>query len=207
VQLITDPGFAAGVVSQKNKVIGTLKGQGRSDCMVDYVPTEQPLEAGEWFYTSGDDRVFPKGLPVGQASAVRPGTTFKEIFLAPSGFQKGLDEVLVIVEGVHQQIPEDPNAATSGPIKLLPPPNPVSKDAKPVGTSSSMLATDADRLKEKYRDIGASQNHKFGEGMTSPNFNKPPAPVAPPAGISQGTPPAQTPKPEPQKTPPPITHP
>lgn len=182
VQLITDPAFAAGVISQKNKVVGTLKGQGRSDCIVDYVQVEQPLEAGEWFYTSGDDRVFPKGLAVGQASVVRQGNTFKEIFLAPSGFQHGLDEVLVVIEGVHQQIPEDPSAATPGPIKLLPSPYPknISENAAPASTSSA-LATDADRLKEKYREIGVAQNHKFGEGRTSPNFNKPPAPVhAPP---------------------------
>src|SRR5262249_32303328 len=63
VQLITDPGFAVGVISQKNRVVGTLKGQGRSDCIVDYVQNEQQVDVGEWFYTSGDDRIFPKGLP------------------------------------------------------------------------------------------------------------------------------------------------
>ena len=31
VLLITDPTFAAGVISQKNRVHGTLKGQGHSD--------------------------------------------------------------------------------------------------------------------------------------------------------------------------------
>src|SRR5712671_109998 len=50
--LITDPSFAAGVVSQKNRVRGTLKGQGDSPVMVDYVQNEQKVELGEWFYTS-----------------------------------------------------------------------------------------------------------------------------------------------------------
>lgn len=200
VQLITDPGFAVGVISQKNRVVGTLKGQGRSDCIVDYVQIEQQVDVGEWFYTSGDDRIFPKGLPVGQASVVRSGKTFKDIYLNPSGFQRGLEEVLVIVEGVHQRIPEDPTAAVSGPVKMLPPPpgEGQSQSSAPAGASKS-LTTDADRLKERYREIGESQSHKFGEGMTAPNFNKGPAPprVTPPGGAPpSGTqaPPAVPPK-------------
>src|SRR5579862_9279034 len=94
VMLITDPTFAAGVVSQKNHVRGTLKGQGHSECLVDYVQNEEPVDAGEMFFTSGDDRIFPKGFPVGQASAVRNGKTFKEIYITPSGMQGGPEEVL-----------------------------------------------------------------------------------------------------------------
>jgi len=176
VQLITDPTFAAGVLSQKNKITGTLKGQGRSDCIVDYVQIEQPVEVGEWFYTSGDDRVFPKGLPVGQVSVVRPGRTFKEIYLVPAGFQRGLDEVLIVVEGVHQQIPHE-TAVVSGELKMLPPPPPDGQQEQAIHADSpENLMTDADRLKEKYKEIGNSQNYKFGEGFVSPNFNKPPAP-------------------------------
>ncbi len=68
--VITDPTFAAGVISQKNRVHGTLKGQGHSTVIVDYVQNEQTVEQGEWFYTSGDDRIFPKGLPAGQVATV-----------------------------------------------------------------------------------------------------------------------------------------
>jgi len=185
VQLITDPSFAAGVVSGKNRTVGTLKGQGRSDVIVDYVQIEQPVEQGEWFYTSGDDRVFPKGLPVGQATVVRQGRTFKEIFVSPSGFQRGLEEVLIVVDGVHQQIPDDA-AAQSQPVSLLPPP-PQTSAAPPVGAAPptgtaaipDSLLTDADRLKRKYQGVGESVGYKFGEGMSSPNFNAPPKAPAP----------------------------
>ena len=77
VLLITDPDFAAGVVSQKNQIHGTLKGQGTPLCKVDYVPSEEKVEPGEWFYTSGDDRIFPRGFPVGVVKAVRPGQPFQ----------------------------------------------------------------------------------------------------------------------------------
>ncbi|MDX2180915.1 MAG: rod shape-determining protein MreC [Bryobacteraceae bacterium] len=202
VQLITDPSFAAGVVSGKNRTVGTLKGQGRSDVIVDYVQIEQPVEQGEWFYTSGDDRVFPKGLPVGQASVVRQGRTFKEIFVAPSGFQRGLEEVLIVVDGVHQQIPDDA-AAQAQPVSLLPPP-PQTSAAPPGGGSApatgtaaipDSLLTDADRLKRKYNGIGESVGYKFGEGMSSPNFNAPPKSPAPKteAASPSANPPAQSP--------------
>src|ERR1700691_6187788 len=87
VMLVTDPTFAAGVVSQKNHVHGTLKGQGHAECLVDYVQNEEHVDIGEWFYTSGDDRIFPKGFPVGQVTAAPNGKTFKEIYVSPSGMQ------------------------------------------------------------------------------------------------------------------------
>ena len=73
VLLINDPDFAAGVVSQKSLVHGTLKGDGTPLCRVDYVALEEKVAVGEWFYTSGDDRIFPQGFPVGVIKAVRPG--------------------------------------------------------------------------------------------------------------------------------------
>ncbi len=176
VQLITDNTFAAGVISQKNSVSGTLKGQGRSDCLVDYIQNEQKVEQGEWFFTSGDDRVFPKGLPVGRATVVRQGRTFKEVFLSPVAFQGGLEEVLIVIEGVHQGIPEE--GKPDDRVSLLPSPQ-AGQPVAETPTSPSSLATDADRLKEKYKAIGDAASHKFGEGMTSPDFNRPPVPAGP----------------------------
>src|SRR6202167_2125547 len=93
VMLVTDPEFAAGVISQKNGVVGTLKGQGYATCKVDYVPNEETVEPGEWFYTSGDDRVFPKGFPAGIARVVRKGSgsqAYQEILVEPAGLERGL---------------------------------------------------------------------------------------------------------------------
>ncbi len=194
VQLLTDPTFAAGVISQKNRVVGTLKGQGRSDCTVEYVQIEQVVEVGEWFYTSGDDRIFPKGLPVGQVTVARQGSTFKEIFLAPAGFLKGLEEVLVVIEGVHQALPAEA-PVPSGPVKVLPPPP---AEVAPAETAvPSSLITDADRMKAKYRALGEASNYRFGEGMASPDFNKkltPPDPnAARPAAPTAANPGTATP--------------
>ena len=71
--LITDPTFAAGVISQKNRVHGTLKGQGNGTVIVDYVQNEEKVEQGEWFFTSGDDRIFPKAFPWARRPWCAPG--------------------------------------------------------------------------------------------------------------------------------------
>ncbi len=188
VVLITDPTFAVGVISQNSRIHGTLKGQGHSVCMVDHVQNEEKVGIGEWFFTSGDDRVFPKGLPVGRAKIARQGKFVQEIYLVPSGLERGLEEVLVVLEGVHQAIPESPQAPQ--PLKLLDPPPPeVSADAEPAPARRGP-ETDADRLSERYRRVGSAQGHVFGEGLPGtrpPDFNLNPA--SPPTKAPVGAPP------------------
>jgi rod shape-determining protein MreC len=189
VLLVTDSAFAAGVVSQKNRVHGALKGSGYGACRVDYVQPEEKVEVGEWFYTSGDDRIFPKGMPAGKVVAVRPGGTFREILLEPSGMEKGLEEVLVVLETVHQAIP-DAKAATGETPLYMAPPLPATPDAEsqkpsaPGAGGAPVIRTDADRLRDHYKEIGDAQGHKFGErGIKPPDFNfnieKPPVVAAP----------------------------
>jgi rod shape-determining protein MreC len=203
VMLITDPSFAAGVISQKNRVHGTLKGQGRSDCIVDYVQNEETVEVGEWFYTSGDDRIFPKGMPVGQVKVARAGNNFrKDIYLIPSGLQNGIEEVLVVVEGVHEEIPE--MKAASGAVSLLPAPHETANHAPVSATAGA--GTDADKLRERYKRIGEAQNLTYGEGVyRTPNFNIDPDAVKKPASPAPGAaakPPAGAVKPSAETGPP-----
>jgi len=182
VMLVTDPEFAAGVVSQKNRVVGTLKGQGQSTCKVDYVPSEEKVEVGEMFYTSGDDRIFPKGFPVGVVRVVRASSPYQEVLVEPSGLERGLEAVLIVLEGVHQAIPEVPPANAPVYLGTPPPPSPGEQVVQRTGP----VGTDADRLLEKYRQIGATENHKFGEGAPGtkpPDFNI----KVPPPGETQGT--------------------
>jgi rod shape-determining protein MreC len=192
VLLITDSTFAAGVISQKNRVHGILKGQGYGNCRVEGVQDEEKLEVGEWFYTSGDDRVFPKGMPVGQVTAVRNGSPFKEVLVDPSGLQNGLEDALIILEGVHQQIPELPNASPVVHLQSAPPPDTAAAGAPvPAPAPAASLSTDADRLRERYKAVGDAQGHVFGQGAPGsppPDFNRPlpaspaaPKPVSPPA--------------------------
>jgi rod shape-determining protein MreC len=182
VLLITDPDFAAGVVSQKGQWRGTLKGQGTPICRVDYVPFEEKVEPGEWLYTSGDDRIFPRGFPVGIVKAVHSAQPFKEVLVDPSGTTRGLEDVLILVEGVHQPIPDAPPANQPVFIGTPPPAGAVKPPDNPAsGPSAAPAGTEADRLRTQYKDIGDAQGHKFGEGTPGskpPDFNlKLPGPV------------------------------
>jgi rod shape-determining protein MreC len=186
VRLITDPSFAAGVVSQQHRVHGTLRGQGTSTPSIEYIQNEDAVEPGEWFFTSGDDLIFPKGLPVGTVSAVRNGKAHKEVALTPSGLVNGLEVVLIVVDGVHQDIPP---VAPSGQSVHLQPPVSGEPDAAVDASSTQAaapLTTDADRMLDQYRRLGEAQKHVFGErGAGAPNFNAP-APAASEAAPSVG---------------------
>jgi rod shape-determining protein MreC len=199
VMLVTDPTFAAGVISQKNRVRGTLKGLGQTKCLVDYAQNEERVDEGEWFYTSGDDRIFPRGFPVGQVSSVHNGKTFKEIYLVPSGMQGGVEEVLIMLQGEHLQIP-DSETATPGYKILAAPTESAGEIPQPTG-QPTVLTTDADRLREQYKQSGESQHKGFGEGFVAPDFTKIQGIRAstPPAGktpTTQPTNPAQTTNPK-----------
>jgi rod shape-determining protein MreC len=203
VMLITDPTFAAGVVSQKNRVRGTLKGQGHAECLVDYVQNEEHVDIGEWFYTSGDDRIFPKGFPVGQVTAAPNGKTFKSIYVSPSGMQGGVEEVLIVLQGVHEEVPGG-EVASPG-YAILPAPKDAALPTPEGAPEPGALVTDADRLRAIYKDVGVQQKHTYGEGVPGskpPDFTKipsvngvlPPG-AAPPGAPAQGVPPQAGPKP------------
>ncbi len=170
VLMVDDPGFAAGVISQKNHVRGILMGLGHGKCKIEYVPNEEHLEVGEVFYTTGDDRVFPKGMPAGKVTSILPGVTDKQIAADPVGLQAGPEEVLVVIQGVHQLIPD---AAPSPAVYLgTAPPEITTKNAETEGKAP--MITDADRMRDKYKAVGEAQGHKFGEGTPGslpPNFN------------------------------------
>jgi hypothetical protein len=87
--------------------------------------------------------------------------------------------------------------AAPSPAVYIGPDVPVDKSA-PSTLDKQQLQTDADRLREKYREVGEAQNHKFGEGTpgsTPPNFNLSNKPAVP--KTAEGAP--ETVKPEPVK--------
>jgi rod shape-determining protein MreC len=175
VLLITDPSFAAFVVSAKHHVHGTLKGKGDSTVIVDHVENEEVVEPGEVFLTSGDDLIFPRGTPAGQVTKVYEGRKNKEIYLTPTGIQNGVDGVLIVIDGVHGTIPDAP--ALDEPVHLLPVPAPdgSSPDAD-VPAQSGARMTDMDRAVQNMKALGAAQGHTYGDKNTpAPNFNLPAA--------------------------------
>lgn len=178
VQLITAPGAVAGVVTEKLRLRGALRGTGGALCLLEHVGSEAPLEPGEWLYTSGADRVFPRGLPAGQVKLVREGRAGREILVEPSGLKTRLDEMVIVLDGVHGLLPP-PGVQPSEDVSLLPPPpaEPGTEAATPARGANGALLTDADRLAERYRRITEAQGVQLGVKGRVPDFTRDPGPA------------------------------
>ncbi|MBV9762722.1 MAG: rod shape-determining protein MreC [Acidobacteriaceae bacterium] len=167
VLLITDPTFKVGVESQKNHIHGVLN-CGGGKCSVEQIQNEDKLSAGEWFFTSGEDRIFPKGFPVGTAVSVQPGQGMKDVKLNLSGAPGGAEEVLVVLQGAHQAIPAAP-AEEDTATKSMPAPPAESTSTEAQTTKPQ---TEADKIREKYDALGKEQKHEYGSYTSNvPNFN------------------------------------
>jgi rod shape-determining protein MreC len=171
VLLITDPTFKVGIESQMGHVHGVLDCSA-GKCAVEQIQNEDKVSPGEWFYTSGEDRIFPKGFPVGTVVSVQPGQGMKDIKLNLSGAPGGVEEVLVVLQGVHQPIPAAPSPEETVTKTMAPPP----RDSSEGPSQAAKPQTEADKVREKYAVIGKEQNHEYGAyGSAVPNFNVKPA--------------------------------
>jgi rod shape-determining protein MreC len=102
VQLLQDRDSGAGVLIERSRVKGVVAGQvgfaesSSGDLVMKYVPEMADVVVGDVVVTSGQDRIYPKGLVVGRVHFVSPGSLFKEVLVEPSARFDQLEEVLVV---------------------------------------------------------------------------------------------------------------
>src|SRR5204863_7932061 len=70
VQLVLDSQSGVGVMHQSTRRQGIVKGTGGQELELDYIDDDNDLKEGDVFITSGLDRIYPKGLPVGRFSLI-----------------------------------------------------------------------------------------------------------------------------------------
>ncbi len=112
VLMINDSTSGAGVILEKSRLQGIVKGTPGGETMVQNIMSDEKVEPGERVLTSGGDRVFPKGMPVGVVTDVAPGNDlFLRIRIKPAARLDRLEEVLVITK-VEERSPsvEEPSA-------------------------------------------------------------------------------------------------
>jgi rod shape-determining protein MreC len=117
VLLITDPLSGAGVLLERLRVNGILKGTQSGQPEVINVMADEKIEIGDRLITTGGDRVYPKGLPVGTVINVAPDRErdpFLSIRVKPAVNIGRLEEVLVVTQLAERQGTTE-NA--SGPIR------------------------------------------------------------------------------------------
>ena len=96
--LVTDINFSVSVRLQESRKEGVLSGTGTAKTVLKYIPPEEEIKTGEVVITSGLDRLFPPGIPVGYVSKVdRQGTGhFQYIEVIPFVDNARIEEVLLV---------------------------------------------------------------------------------------------------------------
>ena len=106
---------STGVMLARSRATGVLQGLGPGKAAIRYIGNQEVVQVGEPVFTSGLDRVFPRGLLVGYVSAVQPHDVelHVEVVLAAP-----LDRIgLVLILPAHPQMEVQPPA---GPPQAAP---------------------------------------------------------------------------------------
>lgn len=112
VQLITDRSASVGVMLQRTRRQGVVRGGGEGNLELDYVPTQADVKVGDLVVTAGIDGVYPRGVPVGSVAAIAPGSElFHRIRVTPRVDFGLLDQVFVlrqatVPEGLKGELPD-----------------------------------------------------------------------------------------------------
>ncbi len=108
---ISDPQSGAGVMLEKSRIRGVLRGTSAGYPEILNLMADEKIENGERVLTSGGDQVYPPGLPVGTVARVmndREGEPFLVVRVKPSADLNTLEEVLVVTQSEEkQQGPEE----------------------------------------------------------------------------------------------------
>jgi rod shape-determining protein MreC len=107
VLLLNDAASGAGVVLSSSRIRGIVRGTANGQLLINDLTSDSRIKVGDQVVTSGGDKVFPRGLPVGQITSIvldpqhQPYTV---ITVKPNANLSRLDEVLVIT-GTESELP------------------------------------------------------------------------------------------------------
>jgi rod shape-determining protein MreC len=123
VLLLTDRESGVGAKFADSGIQHPVGGVGETMLAMKYVPNDDEVNVGERVVTSGTDRIFPRDLPVGTITEIKPGNPFKQIRVKPAANLEKLEEVLVLLTLRPLREPEpvavkpvEPAASNSTPV-------------------------------------------------------------------------------------------
>ena len=97
VLLINDKDSGVGALFADTRTHGVVKGNGEPEPRMEYVENGEKVHPGEAVLTSGEDRIFPKGFPIGTVESAAPGNPFQVIHIQAAARLDRLEEVLVLL--------------------------------------------------------------------------------------------------------------
>jgi len=113
VLLINDQQSGVGAILEQSRLQGVLKGRASGELVIDKIMTDEEVKPGDRILTSGGDRIFPKGLPVGTVAKITKGPEFLQVTVKPSATLTRLEEVLVITRKEEHES----TASTAAPTR------------------------------------------------------------------------------------------
>ena len=120
VLLLTDRDSGVGAMIAETRIQSPVGGTGEPLLNMKYVGNDDEVAVGSRVVTSGMDRIFPKDLPVGTITQVKPGGQYKQIRVRPSANLEKLEEVIVLLTTDPVVLKQEPAQAGNG--SSLPPP-------------------------------------------------------------------------------------
>jgi rod shape-determining protein MreC len=103
VQLITSSIGGIGAYIHSREMEGLLTGNNTSICSFKYLIEKAPVQMGETLVTSGTDKIFPPGIPIGKVVAVEKEYLTQKIDVEPF-FIKSPIKRLIIVSNDQQAL-------------------------------------------------------------------------------------------------------
>lgn len=109
VLLINDQTSGAGVILEKTRIRGILRGDANGQTEVVGILADSRIQPGEQVLTVGGDQIFPRGLAVGTVTRVvrdPDSSAFIDVILRPAAALDHLDEVLVLTD-LQSELPAE----------------------------------------------------------------------------------------------------
>jgi rod shape-determining protein MreC len=97
VLLLTDKDSGVGAMLSISRKQSPVGGAGEPLLLMKYVANDDVVSVGERVVTSGMDKIFPRDLPIGTITDIKPGNPFKSIRIRPSADLERLEEVIVLL--------------------------------------------------------------------------------------------------------------
>jgi rod shape-determining protein MreC len=180
VLLINDKESGVGALFATSRTHGVVKGSGDPNPRLDYIVNDEKVKSGDVLLTSGDDRIFPKGLLIGTVIDSKPSLPFQTIHVLPAARLDRLEDVLVLLSQQELQ----PKKTGDASFALIPDAPPETSAPVPDPTAASAPTASA---KPGNAPAAASTN-----GSAAPSSAKPGASAPKPAAPATQNPPAST---------------
>ncbi len=147
VLLIDDKDSGVGALFADTRTHGVVQGTGDPLPVMDYIVNDEKVHPGEVILTSGEDRIFPKGLPVGVVKDASNSTPFQIIHVQPAARLDSLEDVLILLSRQDvalksAEVPVDPNAQAASPASASPAPESSGASPAPKPTQPSAPAAE-----------------------------------------------------------------